>query len=151
MKGRGEKIVRNIQELQHQRRDARLLLTAASPDKACQTCITNLGKICFFISLSTAIIELLFTIRFKSWSSPSSLQRFSIDKGLLFKLRIFKPGRYNSCGVCDKRLLERLRFSNLEADIKISLDMLWRLLWDRSWEMAITSLILRRILDLKQF
>ena len=56
MKGRGEKVVRNIQELQHQRRDARLLLTAASPDKACQTCITNLGKIFFFLFLSPMLL-----------------------------------------------------------------------------------------------
>ena len=123
IKGRGQEVVRNIQELQDERRDTSLLILTARPKNAGQACISDLVERFVFI-FSTAIIELLFTIRFKSCWSPFSLQRFSIDKGLLFKLKILRAGRYNSGGVCDKRLLERLRFSNLEADIKISLDML---------------------------
>ena len=124
MKGRGEEIVRNIQQLQTERRNSRILITAARPHNTGQACISDLGWERFVFIFSTVIIELSFTIRFKSCWSPLSSQRFSIDKGLLFKLKILRAGRYNSGGVCDKRLLERLRFSNLEADIKISLDML---------------------------
>ena len=42
IKGRGQKVVRNIQKLQDERRDSRLLFTTASPNYACQACVTDL-------------------------------------------------------------------------------------------------------------
>ena len=52
IKGRGEEVVRNIQELQEERRDRRPLVTAARPAQSGEARITDLerGQICFYFS-----------------------------------------------------------------------------------------------------
>ena len=50
IKGRGEEVVRNIQELQDERRDTSLLIPTARPNNAGQACITDLVERFFLFS-----------------------------------------------------------------------------------------------------